>query len=241
MAVDALSFPRLPDPPSQDVLDELLTYEVAWITDAMGLHLMDREIRNVHPQIERVVGPAVTVAVPPGDFLFIPAALNQTRQGDVLVIDGRGATSRAVWGDYFSTWAQGMGVKAVIIDGATRDVGGIERLRFPVFTRGTTSRGPTMNGPGEVNVPVSCGGVCVQPGDLVVADREGVVVIPLRRLDDLLRTLRAAAEGHRTHYGHPATGRADYETYFSQFFAPRIAALRPPTSSGEEQRPGSRH
>lgn len=231
MAADALSFPRLPDPPSEAVLDELRTYEVAWIIDAMGLHLMDREIRNVHPEIERVVGPAVTVAVPPGDFLFISAALNQTRKGDVLVIDGRGATTRAVWGDYFSTWAKGMGVKAVIIDGATRDVGGIEALRFPVFARGTTPRGPTLNGPGEVNVPVSCGGVSVQPGDIVVADREGIVVIPLRRLDALLPALRTAAEGNRTHYGHPATNRADYEAYFSQFFAPRIAALRPPAPS----------
>jgi len=241
MATDALTFPQLPDPPSKDVLDELLTYEVAWIIDAMGLHLMDREIRNVHPQIERVVGPAVTVAVPPGDFLLVSAALNQTRKGDVLVIDGRGATARAVWGDYFSTWAQGMGVKAVIIDGATRDVGGIEALRFPVFARGTTSRGPTLLGPGEVNVPVSCGGVCVQPGDLVVADREGVVVIPLRRLDDLLKTLRAAAEGHRTHYGHPATGRTDYEAYFSQFFAPRIAALRPPVPPQDDKSRDSTH
>lgn len=235
MSVDALSFPQLPDPPSRDVLEELLSYEVAWIIDAMGLHLMDREIRNVHPDVQRVVGPAVTVAVPPGDFLLISAALNQTRKGDVLVIDGRGATSRAVWGDYFSTWAKGMGVKAVIIDGATRDVGGIEALRFPVYARGTTSRGPTMNGPGEVNVPVSCGGVCVQPGDLVVADREGVVVIPLRRLDDLLRTLRAAAEGHRTHYGHPAAGHAEYEAYFTQFFAPRIAALSGSTQSQDEK------
>src|SRR5258706_10813385 len=147
MVADVLTFPKLPDPPPQQVIDELLTYEVAWITDVMGLHLMDREIRNIHPKIGRIAGPAVTVAVPPGDFLLISAALNETRAGDVLVIDSRGATSRAVWGDFFSEWAKGMGVKAVIIDGATRDVGGIEALGFPVFARGTTPRGPTLNGP----------------------------------------------------------------------------------------------
>jgi regulator of RNase E activity RraA len=222
---DALVFPALPDPPAREVLDELLAYEVAWISDSMGLYLMDREIRCVFQDVKRVAGPAVTVTVPPGDFLMISAALNQTREGDVLVIDSRGATSRAVWGQYFSTWAKGMGVKAVVIDGATRDVGDIEALGFPVFARATTPRGPTLNGPGEVNVPVSCGGVCVQPGDLVVADREGVVVIPLRHLDATLRRLREIAEGERTHHGFPASGRSQYRAYFEQFFAPRIAAL----------------
>jgi RraA family protein len=227
----------MPDAPSGEILDELASYEVAWISDSMGLNLMDREIRCVHPRVDRIAAPAVTVTVPPGDFLLISAALAQSREGDLLVIDGRGDMSRAVWGEYFSAWAQGMGLKGVIIDGATRDVGGIEELGLPVFARGSTPRQPTMNGPGEVNVPVSCGGVCVQPGDILVADREGVVVIPLRRLDDTLESVRKTAEGERTKHGFPAAGRAEYEAFFKLAFAPRIAALGGAGSS-EEPQPG---
>jgi 4-hydroxy-4-methyl-2-oxoglutarate aldolase len=225
VTTDAGISPERPDPPSSEVLEELLTYEVAWIGDSLGSNLMDPEIRCVYQGVGRFAGPAVTVTVPPGDFLMIPAALNQTREGDVLVIDGRGDKSRAVWGEYFSAWAQSMGVRAVIIDGAARDAGGIEALDFPVFARATTPRKPTSNGPGEVEVPISCGGVCVQPGDLVVGDREGVVVIPLRHLKATLERMRQTAELERTHRGFPAIGRKEYEEYFQKAFAPRIATL----------------
>jgi regulator of RNase E activity RraA len=219
----------LPDPPSRDLVDELLTYEVAWISDSMGLNLMDPQIRPIHPGVRRVAGPALTVTVPPGDFLMISAALKVSRPGDILVVDGRGDTSRAVWGEYFSCWARGLGVEAVLIDGAARDAGGIEALGYPVFARATTPRQPTLNGPGEVNVPISCGGVCVLPGDLIVADREGAVVIPRRNLDPILDCIRQTAEGERTHHGLPAGGRKEYDSYFDLAFAPRIAAL---TGSG---------
>jgi 4-hydroxy-4-methyl-2-oxoglutarate aldolase len=214
---------------------ELLSYEIAWIGDSMGLNLLDREIRGVYPGVYRIAGPAVTVTVPPGDFLMIAAALNQTRDGDVLIVDGRGDTSRAVWGEYFSAWAQGMGVQAVIIDGAARDAGGIEALGFPVFARATTPRQPTMNGRGEINVPVSCGGVSVNPGDIVVADREGAVVIPLRQLDETLERVRKTAEGERTHHSFPAGGRKEYQAYFERTFAPRIAALGQAGVQGESR------
>ncbi len=226
MSTVPATYDTLPEPPPRAILEELLSYEVAWIGDAMGRNLMDPEIRCVYPGVHRIAGPAVTVSVPPGDFLMISGALNETREGDVLVIDGRGDTSRAVWGEYFSAWAQGMGVKAVVIDGAARDAGGIEALGYPVFARATTPRQPTLNGPGEINVPVSCGGVCVHPGDIVVGDREGLVVIPTRGFDANLERIRVTAEGERTHHGRPAAGRKEYEEFFSLGFAPRIAALR---------------
>jgi regulator of RNase E activity RraA len=131
-----------------------------------------------------------------------------------------------VWGEYFSAWAQGLGLAGVIIDGATRDVGTIGELGFPVFTRGTTSRKPTMTGPGEVNVPVSCGGVCVVPGDIVVADREGVIVLPLRNLDAILKSVRATAERERTHNGIEPGDREAYMRFYDMGFAPRIAQIK---------------
>jgi len=119
-------------------------------------------------------------------------------------------------------------VTGVVIDGASRDVGDIEALGFPVFARGTTSRKPTINGHGEMNVPVSCGGVCVLPGDIVVGDREGVIVIPLRHLDEILERVRVTAQRERSHKGGVfAGGRKEYDAFFEMSFAPRVAAAPP--------------
>ena len=223
---NGFTFGELPPAPSQAVIEELRGYEVAWLSDSMELNLLDPAIRAVFSSVPRVVGPAVTVNVPPGDFLMISEALTRVRPGDVLVVDARGDTLRAVWGEYFSGWAKGLGVAGLVIDGATRDVGDIEAMGFPVFARGTTSRKPTMNGPGEVNVPVSCGGVCVIPGDIIVADREGVIVVPLRHLEPVLQSVRVTAARERSHHGAAAAGPKAYEAFFNRSFAPRIAELR---------------
>jgi len=222
----SFTFGELPPAPPGDILEELRGYEVAWLSDAMELNLMDRQIQAVFPGVPRIAGPAVTVTGPPGDFLMIAEALTQVHPGDVLVIDARGDTLRAVWGEYFTGWAKGLGLAGVVIDGATRDVGDIEALGLPVFARGRTSRKPTMNGPGEVNVPVSCGGVCVIPGDIVVADREGVIVVPLRHLDTVLESVRVTAERERSHHGAAVGGADDYAAFYARSFAPRIVALR---------------
>jgi RraA family protein len=222
----SFTFGELPPAPPAPVIEELKGYEVAWLSDAMELNLMDSAIRAVHPNIARIAGPAVTVQVPPGDFLMIPEAMTRARPGDVLVIDAGGETKRSVWGEYFSTWAQGIGLAGLIIDGATRDVVDIEALGFPVFARATTPRKPTMTGPGEVNVPVSCGGVCVIPGDIVVADAEGVIVVPLRHLERVLAAVRVTAVGEKTHHGASPGGRKEFQAFFERSFGPRISELR---------------
>ena len=222
----SFTFGTLPAAPPREVLDELAGYEVAWLSDSMDLNLMDAEISAIYPGVRRIAGPAVTVTVPPGDFLMIAEALTTARPGDVLVIDARGDRSRAVWGEYFSTWAMGLGLAGVVIDGATRDVGDIAALDFPVFTRSTTSRKPTMTGPGEVNVPVSCGGVCVIPGDLVVADGEGVIVVPLRHLDKVLASVRMTAERERSHNGVAAGGPDEYLAFYNMAFGPKVKEVR---------------
>jgi regulator of RNase E activity RraA len=223
MSITSRVFTELPDPLPAEVVQELHTYEVAWISDAMGANLLDPAIRGVHPSVPKVVGTAATVRIAPGDFLMIPVAMKHSRPGDVLVVDGRGDLSRAVWGEYFSEWARGIGLAGVLIDGACRDASAIEALGYGVFARGTIARGPTMHGPGEVNAPVTCGGVAVFPGDVVVADREGAAVIPRGDLDDLLEAVRATAEGERTHHGMPAGDRAAFDAYFDRAFAPRSA------------------
>ena len=214
--------PEPPDAPPPEVLEELCGYEVAWISDSMGRNLMDPRLRAIHPGVPRIAGPALTVQVPPGDFLMVTAALMHSRPGDVLVVDGRGDESRAVWGEYFSGWARGLGLRGVIIDGATRDATAIEALGFPVFARSTTARQPTLNGPGEVNATVSCGGVPVSPGDIVVADREGAIVIPRTDLEPVLHAVRRTAEGERTKHGFPVGDRRQFEAFYERAFAPQV-------------------
>jgi 4-hydroxy-4-methyl-2-oxoglutarate aldolase len=206
-------FTKRPEPPSASVLKEFETFEVAWLADSLGYGLMDGGIAPVWDLQERIVGTAVTVRTPPGDFSLIPWGLNTAREGDILVIDTRGASHRAVWGDQFSGWAKAVGIVAVIIDGATRDTTGIRDLKYPVFARTKTPRGPTMVGAGgDVNVPVVCGGVVVAPGDLVVADREGIVVIASRDLDYALESGRASHD-----YQVPKQSKETWPAYFEYF------------------------
>jgi RraA family protein len=225
----SFTFGELPPSPPRAILDELAEYEVAWLSDAIELYLMDREIRPVWAGAPRLVGPAVTVTVAPADIVMVAAAMKHVRAGDVLVIDGRGDGSRAVWGDYLAAWARDLDVAGVIIDGATRDARGIERLGLPVFARTTTPRKPILGGHGEVNVPVSCGGVCVLPGDIIVGDDEGVIVVPLRHLDGILARVRKVAATERSGHGMPTGGRAQYAEFYDKAFASRVA---PPLSEG---------
>jgi regulator of RNase E activity RraA len=215
MAVKNRVYKGLPDAPPTEVLEELATYEVAWLSDATGLNLMDPAIRPIHAP-RRIVGPAVTAHVQPGDFGLVPYALDLSRPGDVLIIDGRGSTTRSNWGDYFSTWAQSLGIIGTVVDGATRDQRGIIDVDYPVFARAVTPHGPTLHGASEVNGPVSCGGVAVLPGDIVVADSEGVIVIPLRNLADALASVREKA-GMEDLIPAP-NGRENYHAFYSRMF-----------------------
>ncbi len=139
---------------------------------------MDTAIQALHPPASRIIGPALTVAVPSGANEVRRAAIEMTQPGDVLVIAGRGNPLWAMLGDKLASILMAHGVAGVVIDGLARDADAIGRLGLPVWCRGrATSAGPRQ-GPGEINVPVACGGVVVNPGDLIVADADGVVVVP---------------------------------------------------------------
>ena len=124
-----------------------------------------------------MAGTAVTVRTRGGDNLAIHRAFDFCRPGDVLVIDGGGEVGQALMGEIMATYAESLGVQGLVIDGAIRDVGAIRGRDFPVYARGVTHRGPYKNGPGEINVPVTVGGMVVHPGDVVVGDDDGVLAI----------------------------------------------------------------
>lgn len=144
-----------------------------------------------------ILGPACTVKVYPGDNLMVHKALDVARPGDVIVVDTNASTMTAVLGDLVSTKARHRQVAGFVVDGLIRDLPAIRALGdFPVFARGVTPMGPLHRGPGEIGYPIAAGGVVVHPGDIVVGDLNGVVIVPRDTAAELLERLRerAAAE-----------------------------------------------
>lgn len=144
-----------------------------------------------------LVGTAVTVRTRPGDNAAIHAALLIARPGDVIVIDGDGDLSRALIGEVILAHAESRGVAGFVVDGVIRDVAAFRVSQTPCYARGVIHRGPYKNGPGEINVCVSIGGLIVNPGDLIVGDDDGVVAVPAALAAGLLPGIRAQEERER--------------------------------------------
>ena len=146
------------------------------------------------------VGPALTVKARPGDNLFLHRAIDLARPGDVIVCDGGGDLNIALAGDLMIGHAEARGVGALVIDGAVRDLDGIRKMDIGVWARGANPSGPYKDGPGEIGYPVACGGQVVMPGDLIAADEDGVVVIPLAEAAAVIEAAEAhaAKEGETT-------------------------------------------
>lgn len=134
----------------------------------------------------RVAGPALTVRVPPGDNLMVQKALDLASPGDVVVVDAGGQLSQAIVGDLMILHAQTRGLGAIVVQGAVRDSSTLRSGSFPVFALGITPRGPYKNGPGEINCPISIGGMPVEPGDVIVGDSDGLISIPLNCAEEIL-------------------------------------------------------
>src|SRR5580698_2649321 len=174
--------PRL----STDILQRFRGLASSNLADAMGrFGFMDPGIvaRSGVP----LSGPALTVVCRPADNLYVHKALQLAQPGDIVVVATGGNTTSAVFGELMAQAAVAARVGGLIVDGAVRDVAALGRLRFPVFSRVVCPGGCDKEGPGEINVPVSCGGAVVQPGDVVVGDSDGVVVVPHAEAETVLR------------------------------------------------------
>lgn len=148
------------------------------IADCMGRHgALHHSIKPIKDDT-KMVGIACTVRLRPGDNLMLHKAVDIAQAGDVLVVDCEGHMKNAPWGELLTLAAMKKGIKGLVIDGVIRDVKDIRALGFPIFCKGMTPNGCDKDGPGEVNLPISCGGVIVNPGDIVVGDDDGVVIIP---------------------------------------------------------------
>lgn len=167
----------------------LLALGAATVYEAQGQRgAITEQIAPIDPGF-RLVGRALTVDAGPADNLMLHAALEQARPGDVLVADARGFLQAGAWGDVLTVAAQKVGVAGLVIDGAVRDAAQIIELGFPVFARGLCIRGTSKTYRGSVGAPVSIAGTPVRTGDVIVGDRDGLVVIAQ---DEVAASLAAA-------------------------------------------------
>ena len=167
--------------PAPDLVDRFRDVDLALLSDLMNrLYTLRSGLHPIVPTADgsALVGPACTVKVYPGDNLMVHAALDYLEPGDVVVVDAAGSNTNAVIGDMVTSKAKSRGAAGFIVDGLVRDVDAMLEVGLPVFARGSTPRGPLHRGPGELNYSVSCGGVSVDPGDIVVAGADGVVIVP---------------------------------------------------------------
>jgi len=165
----------------------------ATVADAMGrFHFMDPGIRQRSGLT--LCGVAVTVNARPADNLMVHKALAVAQPGDVVVVNTNGNTTSAVFGDLMCRSAVGAGLGGIIVDGAIRDIEGITALGFPAFSRTVCAGACDKDGPGEINVPIACGNAVVMPGDIVIGDGDGVVVVPREDAVDVLRLVTALIE-----------------------------------------------
>ena len=163
--------------PTAAELQEMLRIGPATLHEAQDQKgTMDGGIKPLDP-LTRMIGIARTVEVKAGDILPILKALENVKPGEVLVVDGKGFSEVALAGELMAHQALKSGLAGMVIDGAVRDSADIVRLKFPIFCRAVTMKGPTKTQPGAIGEPIGCGGVRVVPGDIVVGDRDGVIVV----------------------------------------------------------------
>lgn len=176
--------------PNRSLVESFAGIPVANIADEMNrFFCMDARIKpfNKNP----LLGVAFTIKSRPGDNLMLHKALELAQPGDVIVVDAQGEMTNSITGEIMMTQAEVNGLAGVVIDGAIRDVEAIGELTMPVYAAGVQPRGPYKDGPGEINVPVCCGGVTVNPGDIIIGDADGVVVISPSNAEEILNKAKA--------------------------------------------------
>ena len=211
---EAVIYTRIPasDP---ELVAEARQHGMSDLHEALGpvvgrMGLMSPRMRPLNPGL-RIAGPAVTAYNYPGDNLMIHKALHQLEPGQVLVFTNGGGTQGALWGEMAATYSQQKGVAGVIVDGGIRDTDALTEMRFPVWSTAISPCHPEKSAPGAVNVPIVCDGVIVNPGDIVVADGDGVLVIPRQDLRRAVEGARARAAKEAEMRRHLSAGVSPFE------------------------------
>ena len=194
--------------PPQKLVQRFAKHDTAKLVDSMGgFGAMDYEIKPLENNM-RVLGTALTVLTKPGDALYVQRAIDETKPGDVVVIAAGGYKDVCVIGERLGYFFKRKGAVGIIIDGAVRDAIGMVADSPPTFCRATCLRIFGSLGPGAINVPVSCGGVTVNPGDIIMGDRDGVVVVPREDAPRIADLADAHLEGELARVKDVESGRS---------------------------------
>ncbi len=192
---------------SPEIVKQASAFAASILADVAGRRgALDGRIAPLSPST-RLAGPALTIEVRPGDNLMIHAAMFLAKPGDVLVIDGKADRTCALMGSIMINACKKLGLGGVILDAACRDTEELRELGFPVYAVGSNPNGPTKNVPGRINWPISCGGVTVNPGDLVVGDADGVVVVEREKAAALLELAAKKVADERARIADIVSGK----------------------------------
>jgi len=181
--------------PAAELLAAFAGVPTGHLVDAMGgAGCLDYRVKPLAGAASAMVGPAITAEAGPADNLALFGAIHAARPGDILVAATGGFTGTAVAGDLLLGMARNRGIAGFVTDGLARDIAGIRALGMPVHCAGVSANSPSRGGPGTVGLPIIVGGVMVEAGDIVVGDRDGVVVVPLARAESVLAALGQVRE-----------------------------------------------
>ena len=197
----------------QELVTALGSYGVATVHEAQGRSgLMKTYMRPVWPG-GQAGGSAVTVLAQPGDNWMLHVAVEQCRQGDMLVVAVTTDNTDGMFGELLATSLRARGVVGLVIDAGCRDVRDLQAMGFPVWARAISAKGTVKATPGSVNIPVVCAGVAVSPGDVVVADDDGVVVVPRRAAAGIAKAAQARMVNEEDKRKRLAAGELGLDIY----------------------------
>lgn len=181
----------------KNIIEELRKYSVPELCDGMNIYnAMDYTIKPM-VTTKKIVGPAMTINVPIGEGGSIADLLLNVKEGEVIVIAGKGNCNSSYWGDHRSICAKMLKAEGVVIDGSFRDVEACEEVGLPIYAKAIACGTALKSGKGELNISVSCGGIVVNPGDIIVGDRNGVIALPIDKVDEIIERAKAKIETQR--------------------------------------------
>ncbi|SDZ09708.1 RraA family protein [Tindallia californiensis] len=178
----------------QNTIEKIKQYDTTLLADGAGSRIaLSSDLKPVI-QEKSIVGPAITLKLTLGDSLLVSKAIDIAQAGDIIVIDAFGTDMNAVWGDLKSLIAKQKNIEGIIIDGSIRDVSACREIGVQIYCKNIVCSSSTKNSPGEINIPIVCGGMNVHPGDIVVGDENGVVILPADDVDKILENAKKKQE-----------------------------------------------